>query len=198
MAPVTSAVQYDLQQARFSRHLWGQSFSEHHIYTDSRGAWVGPSTTAKQSQMESQGGEKRTTGLLLHPVHTSMNSSLAFDVHSQRPLTASIKRRQNIFSDLPLGAEGRQDLPLTWFSCLPRCHLRQGCFLVLAPSSSSAAPRVLAGTSPSQAVLASSPLLRGISASLRRLLCISAPLDGQVNRADTRRQNKGDKKRDKG
>lgn len=55
VAPVTSAVQYDLQQARFSRHLWGQSFSERHIYTDS---WVGPSTTAKQSRMESRGGKK--------------------------------------------------------------------------------------------------------------------------------------------
>lgn len=78
-----------------------------------------------------------------------MNSSLAFDVHSQHPLTASVKRRQNVFSNLPLGAEGKQHLPLPWFSCLPRCHLCQGCFLVLAPSSSSsAAHHVLAGTSP--------------------------------------------------
>lgn len=145
---------YDLQQARFSRHLWGQSFSEHHMYTDSRGGWAGPSTTAKQSRMESRGGRKSTTGLLLHPVHTSMNSSLAFDVHSRRPLTASTSRRQNIFSDLALGGERKQHLPLPW----SRCHLRQGCFHVLAPSSSwSAAHRVLEWSSakPSRACLIS-------------------------------------------
>lgn len=36
MAPLSSAVQYDLQQARFSRHLQGQSFIEHHMYAESR------------------------------------------------------------------------------------------------------------------------------------------------------------------
>lgn len=51
------------------------------------------------------------------------------------------------------------------------------------------------------AVLAPSPLLNGISASLRRLLCTSAPLDGQMIRIQTegnktkgRRETKGNEK----
>lgn len=42
-------------QARCSRHLQGQSFSEHLTYTGSRGGCVGHSTAAEQSRMDSRG-----------------------------------------------------------------------------------------------------------------------------------------------
>lgn len=82
--------------------------------------------------------------MLLHPVHISMNSSLAFDVHSQHPLTASVKRRQNIFSDLSLGAEGKQYLPSLGSAACPSATFARGVSLSWHPCP----PRVLAGTSP--------------------------------------------------
>lgn len=49
------------------------------------------------------------------------------------------------------------------------------------------------------AMLAPSPLLNGISASLRRLLCTSAPLDGQMNQVQTEgNKTKGRRRKTKG
>lgn len=180
MAPGTSAVQQDLQQARCSRHLQGQSFSEHLTYTGSRGGWVGHSTAAQQSRMDSR-GRKEGPLVCFYILYVYLRTApwrLMFTTSKHKKEAKHLQRPQ---------AEGRQDLSLPCFSCPPRCHLCQGRVLVLAPSSS-----WWAGTSPSQAVLASS---RGFSASLRRLLCISAPLEGTGRHRETKQR---DKNRDKG
>lgn len=129
-----------------------------------------------------------------------MNSSLAFDVRSQCPLTASIKRRQNVFTAASPGRREKaaSPTPLVQLPC-PGATFAKGVSLSWHPRPPRRQPTACwPGPLLSQAVLASSPLLGGVSASLRRLLGISAPLDGQVKRADTGKQNKREKKRDKG
>lgn len=141
-------------------------------------------------------GEKSTTGLLLHTVHISINSSLAFDVHSLFPLTVSVKRRQNIFSYFPLGGERKQHLLLPRLSC----HLRQGCLLLPAPSSSSsAAHRVLARASPNPRracpiSAAQWDQCKSPSAALHLRSAGRADEPG----SNRRKQNKRKKKKDKG
>lgn len=162
VAPVTSAVQYDLQQARFSRHLWGQSFSErHYIHRQQRGlGWTLHCCKAVKDGIS--GWEKSTTGLLLQPVHISMNSSLAFDVHSQCPLTASIiKRRQNVFTATSRREERESSISHSLGSAAcPGATFAKGVSLSWHPRPPHRPPTACwLGALLSQAALASSPLL---------------------------------------
>lgn len=139
--------------------------------------------------------------MLLHTVHISINSSLAFDVRCRFPLTVSVKRRQNVFSYFLLGGERKQHLSCSpRLSCLPRCHLRQGCLLLPPPSSSSssAAHHVLARASPNprRARPISAAQWDQCKSPSAALHLRSAGWAGEPG-SDRRKQKKSKKKKDK-